>query len=232
MTREDGTKYNLKWASFNIGASKPWEYGYYYAWGECEPKADYSYETYAHANGDFDKLTKYCPKDKGSLWDATAKPDGPDKIVTLYPTDDVAHVKLGGKWRMPTKNEIQALLDLKDEAAKENSDYIWDLRGFATDENGDEVKDSNGNIIYGLRITRKSTGATLFLPATGYCNGTEIGRLAGARGEYWSSSLMTEHPERAHNLYFTAGKNTNETVDSGLNWENRNRGLTVRPVSE
>lgn len=210
----------VKWASFNIGASKPWEYGNYYAWGECEPKDIYSVGTYAYANGSTSKLTKYCPKDKTSYWDMTAKPEGPDGITTLYPSDDVAHVKLGEKWRMPTPDEIDALL-----ALKENADYTWEPWVYATDDNGNEAKDANGNIIYGLRITRKSSNAVLFLPAAGYRQKADLVK-AGIHGGYLSNSLVSTYsnPWQQYRLEF--GSETDDMVSVG----SRECGLSVRPV--
>ena len=238
-----GTVVNGKtvlWASFNLGASKPEEYGDYYAWGEkityystLEPLAwakrdetdenvlHYDWDSYLYANGAYNKLTKYCPKGlETNYWDNTAKPEGPDGEVKLLPTDDVAHVKLGGKWRMPTLDDIKALL-----ALKTNDDYTWDKWALATDENGDEVKDAWGNVVRGIRITRKSTGATLFLPAAGYCSGRDVGMDAGPWGLYWSSSLNTDRPLGAFRLVFYSG-------DSGWSGIDRFYGFTVRPVSE
>lgn len=209
---------NIKWASFNLGASKEYEYGDYYAWGETATKSDYSWATYTYANGYYNKLTKYCPKDKTDYWDVAGKE--PDGEVTLLPSDDVAHVKLGGKWRMPTLDEIKALL-----ALETNDDYTWEKWALPTDENGNEIKDDWGNVVRGIRITRKSTGATLFLPASGYCDGTSIGKKAGSEGNFWSSSLSTEYPSSACHLGF-------DSDDSS--WFNVSRyyGFTVRPVSE
>ena len=209
---------NIKWASFNLGASKEHEYGDYYAWGETATKSDYSWATYTYANGTNDKLTKYCPKDKKSYWDVAGK--DPDGEVTLLPSDDVAHVKLGGKWRMPTLDEIEALL-----ALKTNEDYTWEKWVLATDGNGNGITDAWGNAVRGIRITRKSTGATLFLPASGYCDGTSIGESAGSWGLYWSSSLYTVYPDFACYLGFYSD-------DSVWGSSSRYRGLTVRPVSE
>ena len=238
-----GTVVNGKtvlWASFNLGASKPEEYGDYYAWGEkityystLEPLVwakrnetdenvlHYDWDSYLYANGAYYKLTKYCPKGlETNYWDNTAKPEGPDGEVQLLPSDDVAHVKLGGKWRMPTLDDIKALL-----ALKTNDDYTWDKWALATDENGDEVKDAWGNVVRGIRITRKSTGATLFLPAAGLCSGTDVGENAGSWGYYWSSSLNTVDPYAAFNLSFRSG---------GSDWSDLSRfdGFAVRPVYE
>ena len=51
---------SVNWATFNVGATKPEEFGDYYAWGETEPKTDYSWETYKWCNGSETTLTKYC----------------------------------------------------------------------------------------------------------------------------------------------------------------------------
>ena len=208
----------VKWASFNIGASKPWEYGNYYAWGECEPKDIYSWETYAYSNAS-GALTKYCPKERTAYWDMTAKPEGPDGILTLYPSDDVAHVKLGEKWRMPTPDEINALL-----ALKENSDYSWEPWVYATDENGNEAKDANGNIIYGLRITRISNSAVLFLPAAGCRRDANLVK-AGSYGGYLSNTLFSTgaNPQKTYLLKFES--NPADGISPG-----RKDGLSVRPV--
>ena len=102
MMREDGSKYLLFWAECNIGASRPEEYGEYFAWGETEDKDNYSWSTYKWANGVNYKLTKYCPINRTNYWNGSGSPDDKTK---LEPEDDVAHVKLGGKWRMPTDAE-------------------------------------------------------------------------------------------------------------------------------
>lgn len=214
---------NIKWASFNLGASKEYEYGDYYAWGETSAKTDYSWATYAYATYDYatgyyNKLSKYCPKDKTSLWGVTNKE--PDGEVMLLPSDDVAHVKLGGKWRMPTLDEINALLALK---AKE--DYTWEKWTFATDADGNMIKDARGNVIFGIRITRKSTGATLFLPAADCFDGKTVGEDAGIFGFYWSSSLNPGDPDSAFILYFYSDGSVRDDYD-------RYYGLSVRPVWE
>lgn len=85
---------SVKWASFNVGASKPEEYGDYYAWGETEPKELYDWSTYNWSN-------KY-----GSWND-----DISDYKLILDLEDDVVHVKFGGNWRMPTEAEINDLIN-------------------------------------------------------------------------------------------------------------------------
>ena len=82
------------WAACNLGASSPEECGDYYAWGETEPKDKYSWNTYKF--GTENNLTKYNKEDKKTILD---------------PEDDAAHVALGGKWHIPTREQIQELLD-------------------------------------------------------------------------------------------------------------------------
>ena len=214
-----GLPSGLKWASFNLGASKDYEYGDYYAWGETATKEVYTWDTYAFGSGS-DKLTKYCPKDKTNFWDATAKPEGPDGETILLPSDDVVHVKLGGKWRMPTRDEFKELL-----ALKTNDDYTWEELVPAVDSEGNEIKDAGNNVIYGLRVTRISTGATLFFPAAGSCTDRSNGTGVGFEGNYWSSYVYPDSPFNACCLAFFSGY-------SDCCGYFRCFGVSVRPVKD
>ena len=81
---------SVKWCAVNLGAHNITDFGNYYAWGETETKEDYSWATYKHANGVYNKLTKYCPLDKTGYWDGTGSPD--NKLI-LDAVDDVVNVK-------------------------------------------------------------------------------------------------------------------------------------------
>lgn len=82
-----GLPSGLKWASCNVGASSPEEYGGYFAWGEIEEKSDYSWDTYKWCKGSSESMTKYCTNSNyGTV----------DNKTILDPEDDVAHVKWGG----------------------------------------------------------------------------------------------------------------------------------------
>ncbi len=85
---------SVKWATCNVGATSPEEYGNQYAWGEIETKGTYSWNAYKY--GTADKLTKY---------------NATDKKTTLEAADDVAAAKWGGAWRMPTDAEWKELVD-------------------------------------------------------------------------------------------------------------------------
>ena len=92
---------SVKWACCNVGATKPEEYGGYYAWGETEEKSDYSWETY--------KWCRRCVRPYGHTM--TKYYGHVDNKTVLDPEDDVAHVKWGGSWRMPMLEEQKELLD-------------------------------------------------------------------------------------------------------------------------
>ena len=165
-----GLPSGIKWATCNVGATKPEDYGGYYAWGETEEKSNYSWSTYKWCDGSYDTQTKYCTdSDYGTV----------DNKSVLDPEDDVAHVKWGGSWRMPTKAE-------QDELRNECTWEWTTLNGV----NGYRVTGSNGN--------------SIFLPAAGYRYGSNfINR--GGYAFYWSGSLYKQCSGRASHLYFYDG---------------------------
>lgn len=119
---------SVKWASYNVGAESPEEYGNYYAWGETEEKDNYSWPTYKWCNGSINSLTKYCTD---SSYGAV------DNKTLLDPEDDVACVLWGEGWRMPTLDEVQELCN--------NCSWEWtSVNGV----NGQKVTGSNGNSIF------------------------------------------------------------------------------------
>ena len=163
-----GLPSGLKWATCNGGASSPEDYGVYYAWGETEGKRRYDWSTYTWCSGS-ETMTKYCTNSSfGKI----------DNNKVLLPKDDVAHVKWGGNWRMPTYDEQRELLD--------NCTWTW------TTLNG----------IAGCRITGPN-GNSIFLPAAGFRNDTGI-ESKGELGYYWSSSLGTSGGSGAYGLGFDA----------------------------
>ena len=93
------------WATCNIGADNPEDYGDYFAWGETEPKEVYSWATYKWCNGDYNTLTKYC---SNSDYGANGFVDNKKE---LDPEDDAAYVNWGSSWRMPTMAQLQELVE-------------------------------------------------------------------------------------------------------------------------
>ena len=139
-----GLPSGLKWASCNVGATTPEDYGNYYAWGEVPPKDDYSWATYKHANGAYDKLTKYC--NKASYGDNGFT----DNKTTLDPEDDAATANWGNAWRIPTDAEWKEL--------QENCTWTW------TTQNG----------VNGYQVASKTNSNSIFLPAAGYRYFTDL----------------------------------------------------------
>ena len=99
-----GLPSGLLWATCNLGATNPEDYGDYYAWGETATRTTYDWSTYAYGS-DWNQLTKYCNKSRYGLDGFT------DNLTTLEPTDDAATAVLGNGARIPTKAEWQELLD-------------------------------------------------------------------------------------------------------------------------
>lgn len=149
---------SVKWACCNVGASSPEGYGGYYAWGETEEKSDYDRGTYKYYNNNTGYINI-----------------GSNISGTQY---DVAHVKWGGSWRMPTLDEIEELVN--------NCSWKW------TTQNG-----VNGQLVTG------PNGNSIFLPAAGYRDGTDRD-YRGSYGYYWSATL-DERYGGAYGLLFYSG---------------------------
>ena len=105
-----GLPSGIKWATCNVGATTPEEYGDYFAWGETEPKEIYKWSTYKWCNGSNETLTKYCTVSEfGTV----------DNKTTLELSDDAARVNWGGSWRMPTEAELDELRN------RSNCTWTW-----------------------------------------------------------------------------------------------------------
>ena len=184
---------SVKWATMNVGASSPEDYGDYFAWGETSTKSTYDWSTYKYCNGSSTSLTKYNTSSSYGIV---------DNKTTLELSDDAARANLGGSWRMPTDAEMTEL--------REQCTWTW------TTQNG----------VNGYKVTSKSNGNSIFLPAAGYRN--ESSRVnAGSRGYYWSSSLDTDSPDHAWHVSFAS----NYLGRIGYNrYHGRCYGFSVRPV--
>ena len=177
---------SVKWATCNVGASKPEDYGDYFAWGETSTKSTYKSSTYKWCNGTETTLTKY---------NTSSSTGTVDNKTQLDLSDDAARANWGGSWRMPTDTELTEL--------REQCTWRW------TTQNG----------VKGCKVTSKSNGNSIFLPAAGYREGSSH-LHAGSRGTYWSSSLRTGYA-----WYVNLG------FDGVYRRSNSRRfGFTVRPV--
>ena len=175
-----GLPSGTKWACCNVGATIPEGYGGYYSWGEVNEKAVYTQNTY-----------KYYTQD-GSYVSISFDISGTDY--------DVAHVKWGGNWCMPTNDQQVELLN--------DCTYEW------TTLNG----------VKGGKFTGPS-GGSIFLPAAGYSHKSDGGLdVDGIYGHYWSS---TQYPDYVGMAYWFSFGSSN-TYRS--NFSLRFVGMTVRPV--
>ncbi len=95
-----GLPSGVKWATCNVGASSPDEFGDYYAWGETEPKSSYLNSNYSWSNGSSTAITKYNHLRSNGIV---------DNRIVLDLADDAAHVNWGFNWRTPTKSEQDEL---------------------------------------------------------------------------------------------------------------------------
>ena len=147
------------WATCNLGASTPKEYGDYYGWGSREAytiRGTVSWSTYFQKLGGTGTSYVDCGTSKDPLMEYV-NPNSKSIAGTKW---DAAHVKLGGNWRMPTKGEWQELID--------NCTFTWD----SANKRLVATSTKNSNYIY--------------LPAGGQRDGTSTS-AAGINGFYWSS---------------------------------------------
>lgn len=132
------------WATCNVGATTPEDYGDFYAWGETTPKTTYDWNTYKYCNdGNPYQLTKYCTKYNCGYNGFT------DNLITLWPTDDAATANWGNGWCMPTSEQWDELY--------QNTSQTWTT-----------LNSANG------RLFIASNGNSLFLPAAGLLYGDEL----------------------------------------------------------
>ena len=199
-----GLPSGLKWASFNLGATQPDEYGDYFAWGESEPyyicqdpliwidgKANgYTWSSYKWSWSPFNKqLTKYC-----TIADYGYEGFMDNKAV-LDPEDDAARVILGNMWRMPNYEEWNELI--KHCSCKRTA-----------------VNGVEGSLMTG------PNGNSIFLPAAGVASSTSF-TSRGYDANYWSSSLNSDNPEEAGRVSVTYGR---------CWYTSRYIGYPIRPV--
>ena len=131
------------WATCNIGAATPEEYGDYFAWGETSAKSDYSWATYQF--GDQSRLTKYCIESNLGEEGFT------DKRVALESADDAATVLWGERWCMPTREQWVELLDYCECKVTSRSDGVTEMT-FTSKKNGNVLYLSAGGFYAGSTL--------------------------------------------------------------------------------
>lgn len=188
-----GLPSGTKWATCNIGATKPEEFGNYYAWGEVTPKDFYSWETYKYGNNN--QLTRY---NTDSRYGRNGFADGK---TTLELEDDAAHFNWGGKWTMPTEEQWEEL--------STQCYWVWTESYDGSGVNGYIVYKAKAEADKGVKVFKdisplssySLSDAHIFLPAAG-CRGDGDLVGAGSGGVFWSSSLDADDPGYACGVYF------------------------------
>ena len=201
---------SVKWATMNVGASRPEEYGDYIAWGEVEPY-------YSSQNPLIWKEGKEAGYFWGSYFDTSDGGQTFTKYVhdvkeVLDPEDDAARQNWGGPCRIPTHAEWMELID--------NSRSTW-------------TSDYEGTGLAGRIVTCLTTHNSIFLPAAGsrsFNNNEHLLELVNAYGSYWSSSLYYA----ANSIKSREARLV--TFDARFSLEKHNyyryAGFSIRPVSD
>lgn len=176
---------SVNWRAWNVGANHSYEYGNHYAWGEKNVKGEYSWSSY------FDNPYN------GNEWIGCSVNTDISGVFEHDSSKD-----LGEDWRMPTREEMQELLD--------KCEWEWH-----TVEGVD-----------GYKVTGPS-GRSIFLPANGLADGSSLNNT-GTYGAYWTSTPQAdaEGKATAAALYFYGG------MLKSLQWANRYAGRAVRPVRD
>ncbi len=202
-----GLPSGLLWATHNVGANKPEEFGDHFSWGETEPKSEYRIANYRYFGGDENHITKYC-------YNPEYGKDGYiDSLAVLEPMDDAATVRWGNGVRTPTMDEWYELME--------------NTEGKADTLNG----------VSGYRFTATNGNSIFLPAAGAYMGGQYeywedfspdwLKKLDNANvwGYYWASTLNTYSPKGivaflfCHNTCYVQG------YTGG-----RYMGFSVRPV--
>lgn len=185
---------STRYATCNLGANSPEEPGEYFAWGELMPKSKYNAENYLFFhNGNH----KYGREGDCSRLDPAIK-------TVLDLEDDVAHMRLGGSWRLPNLKDVAEL--------HKNCTWRWTTR----------------KGVRGYLITSKVEGYTdrsIFLPASGFIMNEDIINR-GKAGYYWTSVLYNQNARNAITTAF------DQHILIRYLPNPRYAGLTIRPVCD
>ena len=193
---------SVKWATCNLGASKPTECGGYYQWAGTKDVSDTKIYL------DWDNCPYHTGSSSTSGWtkyNTRLSYGTVDNKTVLEAKDDAASVALGGKWRIPTDTEWDELRNTS------NCSWTW------TAIDG----------VNGYKVQSKKSGYSdqwIFLPAAGYRFDYYLSNV-GSYGFYWSSSLNTDYPNYAYYLYLSSSSVKKNNLS-------RYYGRSVRPVSE
>lgn len=208
------------WATCNVGATAPEEFGYYFAWGEVQRKSEYNWETYKFVGEEIrleedgesfeaHSVTKYCTDALSEY----AYNGLTDNLTELQPEDDAATVFWGSNWQTPSFEQWLELLD------DNYTTCEWTaLFGVA-----------------GVKVKSKNNGKSIFIPAAGWRQKTD-----SYSGEcvYWSRTLSADYGDCAYAMYMwgSMGSSIGGSIGGGTtfksDWEDEDRyhGEPIRPV--
>ncbi|MBQ8058316.1 MAG: hypothetical protein IJ199_00645 [Prevotella sp.] len=206
---------SVKWATCNVGAEKPEDYGDYFTWGDTKKTTliygdAWDYYRFCEYVGDSEEIyddDDYDVTGNGSAY-AFSKYNRTDSKTVLDAEDDAAAVNWGGAWRMPTVDELEELYE----------NCTWEYK-----------EDFNG--VSGYKVTSKKTGYTdkyIFLPLAGFIDSyCKDAYKDGVEVMLWSSSLWWSSLVPKANAYNLRGKK-----DGSYEVENspRSTACSVRPV--
>lgn len=205
----------LLFAKCNLGADHEYDYGNYYSWGETEgtpEKTEFTWKTYTYgydSGVDEPKVTKYCNDANYGANDYT------DALTELAKLNDAASVNWGGAWRMPTKEELQSLLD--------ECNWNW----------VDAAADNGFGGVGGFKVSNPlNDDAFIFIPMAGAYNSSGYSMSGQAIG-IWTSSLDLAKNGPAHAygmqlIHADMGGTIYEDKSTGS--INRCYGFCIRPV--
>lgn len=178
---------SVLWASCNLGADDETEYGERFSWGEVNPKSEFTWDNY--------------------YWKNTQRYADGNSSQCLKPTDDAAHMRLGGEWRMPTAAELKELTT--------KCTWRW-------------IGDYNESGVSGYIVRSNATGNFIFFPSVKEQVEYEDGTNTLHSMEFWTSTNRNTHEayicneEAIHHEY----RYCREFGD----WKGKYCGLAIRPV--
>lgn len=203
--RHNGYEYvdlglSVKWATCNVGAALPQNYGNFFAWGETTDKDIYLWDSYRFMTNGYhywEGINKYQVADyqKDGVWYDGDTFVG-DNQRTLTSTDDAATATWGEGWRMPTQAELNELVT--------KCHWRWISDGYRK----------------GYLVERN--GRAIFIPAAG-CAYEYAYYGTGSYGYYWSRELTASYTQYAYSLYINSREHS-------IGFDDRSYGLTIRPV--
>lgn len=190
----------IKWALKNVGASTIYDAGLYFAWGETQ---GYTLEQVVNRERLFTEAQYKLGNGVSNLKVSDLrKYNNGDNKTSLELTDDAAHVNMGGNWRMPTSDEVDALCNA--------ADHTW-------------TEDYNNSGVAGMIFTDKTdSNKVLFFPVSGLLTGNT--QLSPNYGFLWTKSLYTSDKLYAYNIILRS------EINPGAGYNKRWYGMVVRGI--